>query len=244
MTVTTWLRTAALASLSALPFIQCGGDQKVADSPSSMPSAEPPTDQTLHSDAGTAQTPQGIDIATAAESSAAESSAPAPAPAPKPEALNDAQIAAITEAANTAEIAQAKVAQSKSKDAAVKSFAAMMITHHGQAKQKQAKLKLKTEESGVSTAMHADADATLNTLNADSTKDFDKDYISAQISGHQKVLDTINDQLLPNVKDANLKAYLNEIKPTVEQHLKQAKQLQQSFDSKSSSTATETKPAG
>jgi len=233
---TTALRTTAVLTLCALPFIQCGGEQKIAEAPT-MPSAEPPTDQSPSVDAGTAQTPEGLDVANPKEEASA-------APAPKAEALNDAQIAAITEAANSAEIAQAKVAQLKSKDAGVKAFAAMMVTHHGEAKQKQAKLKLKVEESGVSTAMHADADATLEALRADSGKNFDQAYISAQISGHQKVLDTINDKLLPNVKDSRLKAYLEEIKPTVEAHLKQAKQLQQNFDSKSSGAPISSKPAG
>lgn len=236
MTITHWLRSAALLALIALPFIQCGGDQKAAEAPPTMPSAEPPTDQTPESDAGTAQSVQGLDIATGTADSTP--------PVAKPDALTDAQIAGITEAANSSEIAQAKIAQVKSKDAGVKKFAAMMIVHHGQAKEKQAKLKLKTEESGVSTAMNADAGATLDALKTDSGKDFDQAYIRAQITGHQKVLDTINDKLLPNVKDANLKAYLEEIKPKVEEHLKQAKLLQQSFDSKSSSTAATSKPAG
>jgi len=234
MSITTKLRTTALLALCGLPFIQCGGEQKAAEAPT-MPSAEPPTDQSAP-DAGTPQTPEGENIG----SSPAEANA---APQPKPEALSDAQIAAITDAANTAEIAQAKLAQARSKDSQVKAFAAMMLTHHGEAKQKQAKLKLNPEESGVSTAMHADSDATLNALKTGSTKDFDQAYITAQITGHQKVLDTINDKLLPNVKDPNLKAYLEEIKPTVESHLKQAQQLQHSFDSKSSSPA-ERKHAG
>jgi putative membrane protein len=237
MTITHWLRSTAVLTLSALPFIQCGGDQRAADAPSSMPSAEPPTDQTPEPDAGTAQSPAGLDIATAPT----EPSAPA---APKTAELNDAQIAAITETANTAEIAQAKVAQLKSKDAGVKAFAAMMIVHHGEAKQKQAKLKLKTEESGVSTALNADSGATLDALKTESGKSFDEAYIRSQITAHQKVLDTINDKLLPNVKDASLKAYLEEIKPKVEDHLKQAKQLQQSLDSKRSSTGVGSKPAG
>ncbi|HYQ46495.1 MAG TPA: DUF4142 domain-containing protein [Polyangiaceae bacterium] len=237
MNTTTSIRAIALLALPALAFVRCGGKQQVAETPSTMPSAEPPTDQAPELDAGTAaQKPEGIDIATSTEGTKPR--------APKPEPLSDAQIAAVTDAANSAEIAQAKVAQAKSKDAAVKSFAAMMITHHGEAKQKQAKLKLKTEESGVSTAMQADAGATLNALNSDTGKDFDKTYIAAQVSGHQKVLDTINDQLLPNVKDERLKAYLEEIKPTVEQHLKRAKQLQESFDSKSSSSAVSGKHTG
>ncbi|HYQ30767.1 MAG TPA: DUF4142 domain-containing protein [Polyangiaceae bacterium] len=238
MTTTTSLRTAALLALLTLPFIQCAGEQKAAEAPSTMPSAEPPTDQTHDPDAGTGQTPAGIDIATPT----AEQSAPPPAA--KPDPLTDAQIAGVTEAANTAEIAQAKVAQVKSKDAGVKAFAAMMIVHHGEAKQKQAKLKLKTEESGVSTALNADAGATLDALKTESDKGFDETYIRAQIAGHQKVLDAINDKLLPNVKDAHLKAYLEEIKPRVEEHLKQAKHLQESFDGKRSSTAPGSKPAG
>jgi len=238
MNLSTSLRTSALVALVTLPFIQCAGEQKAAEAPSTMPSAEPPTDQTRDPDAGTAQTPAGIDIATPAGDSSA------PPPVAKPDALNDAQIAAVTEAANTAEIAQAKIAQVKSKDADVKAFAAMMLVHHGDAKQKQAKLKLKTEDSGVSTALNADAGAMLDVLKTESDKGFDEAYIRAQIAGHQKVLDTINDKLLPNVKDANLKAYLLEIKPKVEEHLKQAKRLRQSFDSKSSSTAPGSKPAG
>jgi putative membrane protein len=119
-----------------------------------------------------------------------------------------------------------------------------MIVHHGDAKKKQAKLKLKTEESGVSTAMNADAGATLDVLNTATGKNFDESYVRSQVSAHQKVLDTINDKLLTNAKDANLKAYLEELKPKVEDHLKQAKQLQQSLDSKSSSAGPGSKPAG
>ena len=156
MMIATSLRTGALVALSLLALIHCGGDQKAAEVPATMPSAEPPSDQAPQLDAGTAQTPATADVAPAAEASKP--------PEPKPETLSDAQIAAITDAANSAEIAQAKIAQVKSKDAGVKAFAAMMIVHHGEAKQKQAKLKLKTEESGVSTAMHADAGATLDAL--------------------------------------------------------------------------------
>ena len=230
------LRTSALVALSALALVHCGGDQKPATAPETMPSAEPPSAEPPgEPDAG----PQ-----SASASAAPDSEAPAAAPPPKLEPLTDEQIAAVTDAANTAEIAQAKLAQSKSKDPAVKRFAAMMITHHGEAKQKQAKLNLKPAESAVSTALESDAASTLDMLKTDKGKDFDKAYIAAQVDGHQKVLDTINQKLLPNVKNADLKAYLDEIKPRVEEHLKQAKQLQENFDSKSSSTGSSATHAG
>ena len=234
------LRSSALfasAGLAGLAFVQCGGDQKTTGSPAEvMPSAEPP--QSEEADAATTRAAPSTSDSAAVQAQASAS------PAPKIESLSDEQIAAITEAANTTEIAQAKLAQTKSKDASIKQFAAMMISHHGEAKQKQAKLKLKPAESGVSTAMQVDADSTLNALKADTGKDFDQAYITAQVDGHQKVLDTINDKLLPNVKSADLKAYLEEIKPRVEEHLKQAKALQASLDSKRSSPRTTDKHSG
>jgi putative membrane protein len=220
-------RTFAMLALSALAFVQCGGDQKTPETPETMPSAEPPAPAS-ETDAGT-----GMNAAPATASAQAKADDEAAAP-PKVEALSDEQIAAVTDAANSAEIAQAKLAESKSKDAGVKRFAAMMIAHHGAAKQKQAKLKIKPAESAVSTGLQADAASTLDALKTDKGKDFDKAYIAAQIDAHQKVLDTINDKLLPNVKNSDLKAYLDEIKPRVEQHLKEAKQLQEDFDSKTS----------
>jgi putative membrane protein len=231
------MRTVAVLALSALAFIQCGGDQKTPEAPETMPSAEPPPVPSSTIDAGTSTQ------AAPADSAQAKADDEAAAP-PKAEPLSDEQIAAITDAANTAEIEQAKLAESKSKDAGVKRFAAMMIAHHGAAKAKQAKLKLKPAESAVSTSLQADAASTLDTLKTDKGKDFDKAYIAAQVDGHQKVLDTINDKLLPSVKNADLKAYLEEIKPRVEQHLKEAKQLQDNFDSKSSTADLGPKHSG
>jgi putative membrane protein len=224
-----YTHVSAIALLAALTAVACGGGQKNADTPAStdtMPSAEPPPPD-VAADAGvTTSAPVGADKAVAT----ANSDAPPPV---QVETLSDEQIAGITDAANSGEIAQAKLAQTKSKDPQVKHFAAMMINHHGAAKLKQAKLKITDAYSAEEATLKADADSTLDTLKKDTGKEFDKAYIDAQVDGHQKVLDTIN-QKLPNVKNPDLKAYLDEIKPRVEQHLKEAKEMQQNFDSKSS----------
>ncbi|HEY5376028.1 MAG TPA: hypothetical protein VIK01_20250 [Polyangiaceae bacterium] len=46
-------RTVAVLALSGLAFIQCGGDQKPAEAPETMPSAERPPEPMPESDAGT-----------------------------------------------------------------------------------------------------------------------------------------------------------------------------------------------
>jgi putative membrane protein len=153
--------------------------------------------------------------------------------------LSDQQIAAITEAANDGEIAQAKIAQGKARNARIKAFAAKMIAHHGQAKEKQSKLGLAAADSQLSKQLKDDAATTLASLNsATAGAGFDQTYMSAQVAGHQKVLDAINDRLLPNVKDDKLAAYVKDIKPTVEAHLKEARDIEQSLGSDKQAGAT------
>jgi len=216
-------------------LVHCGGDQKPAETPEATTSAEPP--EPPEPDAGPATGTTSSTNSRTDDSAGAKAEAPDVAPDPKAEPLTDEQIAAITDAANSAEIAQAKLAQSKSKDPDIKRFAAMMVKHHGEAKQKQAKLKLKGSESSISTALESDATSTLNALKGDKGAEFDKAYIAAQVQEHQTVLDTINQKLLPNAKNADLRAYLDEIKPRVEEHLKQAKQIQEDLDAKNQSAS-------
>lgn len=143
-----------------------------------------------------------------------------------PEVLTDEQIAKITDDANSGEIDQAKLAKDKAKDPRVKAFAERMIKHHGEAKDKQAKLNLKTDSSATARKLENDATVTLSTLKSAPNDAFDRDYINDQVMEHQQVLDTVNNQLLPQVKNADLKSYLTDMKSTVEMHLKAAKDLQ------------------
>lgn len=154
------------------------------------------------------------------EEAAAAPSKPADAPSTS---LNDAQIGAITEGANGAEIEQAKLARSKSKNQKVLQFASMMITHHQEAQKKQAKLKLSTAESPLSAQLTEDANRTLTSLKEKSGGEFDRAYMNAQVDEHQALLDALNSRLLPSVANAELKAYLEEVKTRVEQHLTAAR---------------------
>lgn len=149
-----------------------------------------------------------------------------PVPAPR---LSQSQIAMVTELANTAEIEQGKLAQTKAKSAAVKKFAAMMVKHHTEAKNDQAKLykqlSLTPTQSQQSTQLKADADSLLGSLKAADGSAFDTTYIESQIDAHQKVLDALNQDLLPSAVDQPLIDGLNKMKSTVEAHLNEAKSI-------------------
>jgi putative membrane protein len=148
--------------------------------------------------------------------------------------LDDAQIVAITAAANTAEIEQGRLAQEKAHDPRVRDFGAMMVDHHGEARQDQQKLSVEPTQSADSQRMQRDAEDALRSLKQKKGKDFDRAYLQLQIDEHRKVRDELQDKLLPSAKDSGLKAYLEDIKPKVESHLAQAERLQEELNGTSS----------
>jgi putative membrane protein len=147
-----------------------------------------------------------------------------------PPALGDEQIVAITDAANTAEIDTAKLALSKSKNARVKKFAQMMIDHHGKAKQDGSELMTKhgltPSESAKLGELKSEATKSSETLKAAPADMFDKVYIDIQVADHKMVLDAFDRELIPAAKNPELKRSLEEFRPKVEAHLREAQEIQ------------------
>jgi len=158
------------------------------------------------------------------------------APSASARKLDDAQIAAITDAANSAEVEQGRLAQSKASDPRVRSFAAMMVEHHGEARRDQQALSVSKQDSADSERMSKDADTALSSLQQKSGADFDRAYIQLQCDEHRKVLNDLEAKLLPAAKDPGLRAYLEKLKPKVQDHLAQAERLQKELGSSSSQT--------
>jgi len=152
-------------------------------------------------------------------------------------ALDDSQIAAITDAANSAELTQGQLAKSKASDARVRSFATMMVDHHGEAKRDQQALGVEKRDNTESQRLSAEANAALQSLQQKSGAEFDRAYIQLQCEEHRKVLDTIEQKLLPAAKDPGLKAYLQQLKPRVEAHLAEAERLQKDLGSANSKSS-------
>jgi putative membrane protein len=188
-------------SAMALSLFGCGGSTPDSNTPNTAP----------------------MEQSTAPSTDPGDSDAVSGADAPSPASpLSDQQIAAVTDAVNTAEIEQAQLAQSKSTNDKVQSFAGMMIEHHGQAKRKQATLGIAEAESPLSLKLAADTHTTMEQLKQKSGAEFDRAYLQAQVDGHRKVLDAIDKQLLPDAKNPQLKAYLEELRPQVAEHLQRA----------------------
>ena len=153
----------------------------------------------------------------------------APAMASAAAELNDAQIAAIVVAANQIDIDVGKLAESKSPNPEVKAFAHRLIGEHTdvnkQATDLATKLKITPEESTISRALKSDAKRNTERLKKLSGKDFDKLYVADEVAFHQQVLNAMDNKLLPNAQNEELKALLVKVRPALVAHQEHAEKL-------------------
>ena len=63
-------------------------------------------------------------------------------------------------------------------------------------------------------------------LNSKSTKTFDKAYVDNEVAYHKAVIAAVNTVLIPQAKNAELKALLEKVVPILNTHLKHAEMLQ------------------
>ena len=143
---------------------------------------------------------------------------------------NDAQIAHIVATANQVDIDAGKVAEAKGSSPDVKAFGKQMVTDHT-AVQTQAtdlvkKLGVKPEDNPTSKSLKQGGVDNLKYLEGLSGAAFDKGYINHEVTYHQQVIDAIDKTLIPNAKNAELKAMLVHVRPAFIGHLEHAKRVQ------------------
>jgi len=152
------------------------------------------------------------------------------AAAPAAAGPTDPQIAQIVVTANTVDIDAAKWAKAHSKNKDVKEFANTMIKDHTavnkDAKALVKKLKVKPEESPTSKALADGGKENVANLKKLKGAELDKAYVDHEVAYHQQVIDAITNTLIPNAKNADLKAMLEKYAPAFQAHLDHAKKLQ------------------
>jgi putative membrane protein len=147
--------------------------------------------------------------------------------------VSDAQIAAIVVAANQVDIDAGKFAADKTSSAEVKSFAQMMVTDHTSVNKSAVdlvtKLKISPEANDTSRSLKAGGEKNLAELGKLSGKGFDKAYVDHEVAYHEQVIQALDDVLVPNAQNAELKALLVKVRPAFIAHLEHAKHLQSSL---------------
>ena len=146
------------------------------------------------------------------------------------QAPGDAQIASIVVTANQVDIDAGKLAMTKGHVDSVRAFARQMVTDHTgvnkQAVELVTRLKVAPEDNPTSQSLRKGGDDNLKGLGALRGSAFDKAYIEHEIAYHAQVIDAIDKTLIPNAKNAELKALLVSVRPAFVGHLEHARQIQ------------------
>jgi putative membrane protein len=142
----------------------------------------------------------------------------------------DPQIAHIVVTANQVDIDAGKLAEKQASGKEVREFGKQMVTDHTAVNKSATdlvqKLKVKPEANDTSASLKKGGDANVAKLKKLKGKDFDKAYVDNEVTYHQAVIDAVDKTLLPNAKNADLKALLEKVRPALVQHLDHAKHLQ------------------
>lgn len=161
------------------------------------------------------------------------SPAPVAAPAPAAPDLSDPEVAHVAVTANRIDVELARIAQSRTANADVKKFAAMMITDHSavnaQAAALAGRLGVTPADNAVSQSLltgAADARQAVEPLRGVA---FDRAYMDREVAYHQAVLNAIDGVLIPTTDNTELKKLLTDVRPVIAMHLEHAKQIRASL---------------
>lgn len=142
----------------------------------------------------------------------------------------DPQIAAIVVTADQMDIDAGKLAKERSKTKDVQAFAERMVTDHSGVSKATTdlatKLNITPEASEATLRLEKKGDENLDKLKQLEGPAFDKAYIDHEVAYHETVLKAMDKTLIPDAKNAELKALLVKVRPALVAHLAQAKSLQ------------------
>jgi putative membrane protein len=144
--------------------------------------------------------------------------------------LTDGEIFGILKTANDGQISFGQRAQAHAQGASVQSFASSVVSTDTDANTRQEALAtnegITPVTSSTNTNLQSANDAVTTKLVATPDSAFDSEYISQVISSLQNVLDIVNNDMIPDAHNADLKTELATTQATVTSQLSQAKAIQ------------------
>ena len=122
-----------------------------------------------------------------------------------------------------AEVEAGELAANKATNQEVRKFGMTMAKEHGAANKKLADLA-KSKGIELPDSMGEKHMETLETLQATDGPRFDAKYMEDMVKGHEEMVQLLKDEIASG-QDAAVKAFAQEMLPTVESHLKEARRL-------------------
>lgn len=145
-------------------------------------------------------------------------------------APSDADIAAIFLAANYTDISYAKLATpARTNNTAIQDFAKQMLTDHTRLNHEAddyfASLNINPVDNTTSLDFRDESAAKREIMRDLEGRAFDTTYINNEISYHTKLLDALDNVLIPDARNPRLKLFLVNVRPAVAAHLGHAQDV-------------------
>ncbi|MDC3960057.1 DUF4142 domain-containing protein [Polyangium jinanense] len=149
------------------------------------------------------------------------------------EPISDGQILAVVSTIDQGEIKNAKTAEQRTANDAVRTYAQRIGDEHEEAETRiqalQEKLRVKQEGSEMQSNLRREADRMAEQLRTVPQNQFDVTFLDAQIAMHQRAITLLDAQLIPNADSAELETFLHEMRSSMVTHLTQARRLRSRF---------------
>jgi putative membrane protein len=142
--------------------------------------------------------------------------------------LNDAQVMALFDEANAADIWTARLAIGKAQSAEVRKLAEMVIADHEAVQQMARELARTLKLAATPPADDASASAlatAIQQLQGKSGSAFDRAYLGHELSFHRSAVDAVRGTLLPAAKNPEVKALLTKVLAGFEHHLAETRSV-------------------
>jgi putative membrane protein len=130
-------------------------------------------------------------------------------------------------AAGMAEVDLGKLGAEKATDQSVKQFAQRMVDDHSKANEQLIKI-LADKKVEVPKELPAEATSTKDQLSSLSGADFDREFMTHMVADHENAV-ALFDKESKEGEDAQLKQFAEQTLPTIQDHLKQSQQIQNSL---------------
>jgi putative membrane protein len=139
-------------------------------------------------------------------------------------------IASVAVTADQIDIDYAAIAKAKSKNKDVLEFAATMAKDHGsvnaQAVALAKKLGVTPKDNPTTQSLLSQATTTKQMLNSKSGAEFDKAYVDNEVAYHKAAIDVVENTLIPDATNPELKNLLQSALPIFKEHLQHAEMIQ------------------
>lgn len=146
----------------------------------------------------------------------------------------DSEIAHIAVTANAIDVEMGRLALTRAEGRAVRDFARTMIADHTavneQAAELAERLGVTTADNPTSQSLQENAAAARDELESVADRDFALAYIDHEIAYHRAVLSALDEVLIPGADNAELREFLEAVRPAIAGHLEHAESLRESMN--------------